>query len=113
MSNNVKVERFSRVINAFNFVYDRKIGVADGEIIIRMPPVTPYARSINDIAYVKTFGIKLYGTIAHDIDEPDTPWIEISDGHDINKCTSALKIVVPEDAENTENQHVCIRVNMN
>ena len=105
----MKIESFKKLSRLFNFVYDRKFTKDDGEIIVLMPPLTPMARSINDIAYIKSQGVTLEGTIAHDIDAENTVWVPIPDGHDINKCVSALRIKT----ESEDTQHICIRVNLN
>lgn len=100
------MENFRRLNNAFMFEYERRDPEAETEIILRIPPPVPNARSINDICYIKSSDIELYGTISSKLD--DAVWIPIDDGCDINKCVKYLKLVPLSDG-----QYINIRISMN
>lgn len=91
----LKVYKFRNTTNAFNYVFEKEL-VANETIILQMPVVSPNKRGINDIAWQSDGNVTLYGTLSANPKKEDTIWQEICEDYDINKCTSALKIVCGE-----------------
>ena len=87
-----KLYEFKRTTNAFNFVFEKELGVGD-EIIVKMPTVSANKRGINDIGWMCNGDVTLYGTIAKDPAKETDLWQEIRDNDEINKVTSAIKII--------------------
>lgn len=83
---------FERTTNAFNYVFERDL--KDFEtVIVKMPVVSANKRGINDIGWASNGDVTLYGTLAKDPKGKSVLWQEILENQDINKVTSAIKIV--------------------
>jgi hypothetical protein len=63
-----------------------------------MPVVSANKRGINDIGWISNGNITLYGTLAKDARSEKALWQEIRENDEVNKVTSALKIVNNGDA---------------
>lgn len=88
----MKIYRFDRTTNAFNYVFNRDL--APGEtIVVKMPTVSANKRGINDIGWQAKESLKLYGTICFGLNGSDTLWDEIENNSEINKTVNAIKIV--------------------
>lgn len=88
-----KMDKFRKVTNAFNFIYEKKL-TAHETIILQMPSVSPNKRGINDIGWqTDSDDITLYGTLSSQPESEKAIWQEIKDNDEINKTVSALKIV--------------------
>ena len=83
---------FSRITNGFHYVFEKKLAPGD-ECIVKMPPVSPNKRGINDIGWQASGDVTLFGTLARHPEAEDTLWQEIKDYDEVNKTVSALKIV--------------------
>ena len=92
--------------NSFMFDYEKNNMYSGEEHRIKVPAPTPNMRSINDIAYIKSAGVKIYATISADVN--NAVWVEIQDGHDVNKCTKYIKIV-----SQSAGQYICFRFSLN
>lgn len=86
------VLEFRRVSNAFNFVFERDLKEKE-TVIVKMPPVSPNKRGINDIGWLSDGDITLYGTLAGNPKSETALWQEIRVNDEINKVISAVKIV--------------------
>lgn len=102
------MERFKNDSNAFNFSFEKMLE-PESEIILKMPPVSPNKRGINDIGFTAEEGITLYATISAKPYSNDTIWQEIQPFDEINKTTAYIKI--KNTSEN--NARVNIRVILN
>lgn len=78
--------------NAFNYVFEKDIKAFE-TIIVKMPLVTANKRGINDIGWVSNGDVTLYGTLSKDAKSDKALWQEIGENQEINKVTSAIKIV--------------------
>ena len=88
----MKIYEFERTTNAFNYVFERDL--KDFEtVIVKMPVVSANKRGINDIGWASNGDVTLYGTLAKDPKSDKALWQEILENQDINKVTSAIKIV--------------------
>lgn len=86
------MEHFDRTTNGFNYVFERELA-ANETIIVKMPTVSPNKRGINDIGWQCSGEATLYGTLSKKPETGDTLWQEIYPNTEINRTTSALKIV--------------------
>ena len=82
---------FKRSTNGFAYTFEKSLA-AHEQIIIKMPPVSPNKRGINDIGWVSNGTVALYGTISAD-PENTTLWQQIIDRDEVNKTVTALKAV--------------------
>lgn len=83
---------FERTTNAFNFVFEKDLK-ANETVIVKMPPVSANKRGINDIGWLSNGDVTLYGTLAKNPKSETALWQEIRENDEVNKVTSALKIV--------------------
>lgn len=83
---------FDRTTNAFNFVFEKDLK-ANETVIVKMPPVSANKRGINDIGWLSDGNVTLYGTLARNPKSDKALWQEIRVNDEVNKVTSALKIV--------------------
>lgn len=83
---------FERTTNAFNFVFEKDL-TANETIIVKMPMVSANKRGINDIGWLSDGDVTLYGTLARNPKSEKALWQEIRVNDEINKVTSAIKIV--------------------
>jgi hypothetical protein len=83
--------------SAFNFVFEKDLEAKE-TIIVKMPVVSANKRGINDIGWISNGNITLYGTLAKDARSEKALWQEIRENDEVNKVTSALKIVNNGDA---------------
>ena len=83
---------FERTTNAFNFVFEKDLA-AHETVIVKMPVVSANKRGINDIGWLSNGDVTLYGTLARNPKSDNALWQEIRVNDEVNKVTSALKIV--------------------
>lgn len=88
---------FDRTTNAFNFVFEKDLK-ANETVIVKMPAVSANKRGINDIGWISDGDITLYGTLARNPKSENALWQEIRVNDEVNKVTSAIKIVNNGDA---------------
>ena len=88
---------FERTTNAFNFVFERNLK-ANETVIVKMPAVSANKRGVNDIGWLSDGDVTLYGTISKNPKSDNALWQEIRVNDEVNKVTSALKIVNNGDA---------------
>ena len=88
---------FKRTTNAFNYVFEKDLDPSE-EVIVKMPPVSPNKRGINDIGWQSNGNVTLYGTLSSDPESENAMWQEILPDDEINKTVSAIKIVNGETA---------------
>ena len=86
------MDKFERVTNAFNFVFERELA-ANETVILKMPTVSPNKRGVNDIGWQTDGDVKLYGTLSEQPESDTALWQEIKESDEINKTVSAIKIV--------------------
>ena len=86
------MQEFKRTTNGFNFVYEDELE-ANGTVILKMPPVSPNKRGINDIGWQSDGDISLFGTLSSEPESDNALWQEIKDGEEVNKTVYALKVV--------------------
>ena len=84
---------FSKTGNTgFNYVFEKDL--AEREVlIVKMPSVSANKRGINDIGWLSDGNVTLYGTLARNPKSDKALWQEIRINDEVNKVTSALKIV--------------------
>lgn len=87
------MDKFRKVTNGFNFVYEKKL--CEGEtVIVAMPPVSANKRGINDVGWqTDGNGVELYGTLSRSPESEGALWQKIRESDEVNKTVSALKIV--------------------
>lgn len=85
------MDKWKRTTDGFNYVYEKEFDASESDII-RMPPVSPNKRGVNDIGWQSDGDVTIYGTLSSD-PENTQMWQEIEAGEEINKTVSALKIV--------------------
>lgn len=101
------MQRFKKASNeGFNYVFEKTLG-AGAVVIVKMPSVTANKRGINDIGWQCDGDVTVKGTLSS---TPKTTklWTEIRDNDEINKTTTALKII-----NNGEACHIVIRAIFN
>ena len=81
----------------FNFVFEKDLKASE-TVIVKMPAISANKRGINDIGWLSDGNITLYGTLAKNPKSEKALWQEIRENDEINKVTSALKIVNNGDA---------------
>lgn len=81
----------------FNFVFEKDLK-ANETVIVKMPAISANKRGINDIGWLSNGNITLYGTLAKNPKSEQALWQEIRENDEVNKVTSALKIVNNGDA---------------
>lgn len=81
----------------FNFVFEKDLK-ANETIIVKMPAISANKRGINDIGWLSDGDVTLYGTLAKNPKSEKALWQEIRVNDEVNKVTSALKIVNNGDA---------------
>lgn len=86
------MDKFRKVTNAFNFVYEKELS-ANETVILVMPPVSPNKRGVNDIGWQTDGDVTLYGTISSSPESENTLWQEIRPYDEVNKTVSYIKIV--------------------
>lgn len=86
------MQEFKRTTNGFNFVYEDELE-ANGTVILKMPPVSPNKRGINDIGWQSDGDVTLYGTLSSDPESEKALWQEIKESDEVNKTVSAIKVV--------------------
>lgn len=104
----MKKYEFQRGTNGFNYNFE-KIMDENSEILLKMPPVSPNKRGINDIGFAAEEGIVLYATISEKPEQESAIWQEIQAHDEINKTTSYIKIKNTTD----EKKRVNIRAILN
>lgn len=101
------MKEFKRMTNGFNYVFETIIG--EGEtIFLKMPPISPNKRGVNDIGWQTDGSVKLYGTLSTHPEDEGALWDELERNYDVNKTLSAIKIV-----NNSSPCRVVIRVILN
>ena len=85
------MDKFKKGENGFNYVYEKTLKPFE-ERIVKLPSVSSNKRGINDIGWVATGEVALYGTLSARPDKEDI-WQQIIDRDEINKTVSALKVV--------------------
>lgn len=81
----------------FNFVFEKDL-LAYETVIVKMPAISANKRGINDIGWMSNGDVTLYGTLAKNPKSDKALWQEIRVNDEVNKVTSALKIVNNGDA---------------
>ena len=76
----------------FNYVFEKDLK-ANETVIVKMPAISANKRGINDIGWLSDGDITLYGTLAKNPKSETALWQEIRENDEVNKVTSALKIV--------------------
>lgn len=76
----------------FCYVFEKDLE-ANETVYVRMPAVSANKRGVNDIGWLSNGDVKLYGTLAKNPKSEKALWQDIRDNDEINKVTSALKIV--------------------
>lgn len=94
--------------HGFNYIFEKSLKARE-IIILKMPPITPNKRGINDIGWQADGDVTLYGTLSSKPETDTALWQEIEENHEVNKTISALKIVNSGDTE----CNVAIRVILN
>lgn len=87
-----KLYEFERTTNAFNYVFEKNLD-ANETVIVKMPVVSANKRGINDIGWVSDGDVTLYGTLAKNPKDEKALWQPIREHDEVNKVTSAIKIV--------------------
>ena len=93
----MQLYEFDRTTNAFNFVFEKDLATKE-TVIVKMPVVSANKRGINDIGWLSDGNVTLYGTLARNPKSEKALWQEIRANDEVNKVTSALKIVNNGDA---------------
>lgn len=88
----MKLYEFDRTTNAFNFVFEKDLEAKE-TVIVKMPAVSANKRGINDIGWMSDGDVTLYGTLARNVKSEKALWQEIREHDEVNKVTSAIKIV--------------------
>lgn len=88
----MKVLEFERTTNAFNYVFERDLK-ANETIVVKMPVVSANKRGINDIGWASNGDVTLKATISKNPSSDKAIWQDILENQDINKVTSAIKII--------------------
>ena len=88
---------FERTGNAFNFVFEKDLQPYE-RVVVKLPVVSANKRGINDIGWLSDGDVTLYGTLARNPKSDKALWQEIRVNDEVNKVTSALKIVNNGDA---------------
>lgn len=84
---------FSKTGNTgFNYVFEKDLAERE-VVIVKMPSVSANKRGINDIGWLSDGNVTLYGTLARNPKSDKALWQEIRINDEVNKVTSALKIV--------------------
>lgn len=84
--------------HGFSYVFERVLGA--GEIVIvKMPPISPNKRGVNDIGWQADGDVTLCGTLSRKPEDGAALWQEIEVGDEINKTVSAIKIKNNSDKE--------------
>lgn len=89
---NIKVHDMKRSTNGFSYTFEKNLAPFE-EVIVKMPPVSPNKRGVNDIGWQSDGEVVLYGTLSARPDKEDKLWEQIIDRDEINKTVSALKAV--------------------
>lgn len=76
----------------FNFVFEKDLA-ANETVIVKMPAISANKRGINDIGWLSDGDVTLYGTLAKNPKSDKALWQEIRVNDEVNKVTSAIKIV--------------------
>lgn len=101
------IHDFIRSQNAFNYTFKRKLK-GDETIIIKVPPVAPNKRGINDIGWqTNSNDVVLYATI-DDNPEQSEMWSELMPEYVVNKTASYLKV----HNNGSDEAYICIRIIM-
>lgn len=95
-----KLYEFDRTTNAFNYVFEKNVSAGES-FIIKMPTVSANKRGVNDIGWMSDCDLyednspklKLYGTFAKNLRNPEALVQEIRVNDEINKVTAAIVVV--------------------
>lgn len=86
------MEKFSRVTNGFNFVYEKELEAGE-TVILDMPVVSANKRGINDIGWqTDSDDVILFGTLSSNPESDAALWQLIERDYEVNKTLSAIKI---------------------
>ena len=86
------MEKFSRVTNGFNFVYEKELEAGE-TVILDMPVVSANKRGINDIGWqTDSDDVILFGTLSSNPESDTALWQLIERDYEVNKTLSAIKI---------------------
>ena len=86
------MDKFRKVTNGFNFVYEKELA-ANETVIVEMPVVSSNKRGINDIGWQTDGDVILYGTLSSRPESDQALWQAINERDEVNKTVSAIKIV--------------------
>ena len=101
------MQEMKRTTDGFNFVFQEELS-ANGEVIVKIPDVSPNKKSISDIGWQTDGDVTLYGTLSAEPEDNSAIWQEIEEGEEINKAVYALKAVC-----GAESANIVIRVIFN
>ena len=76
----------------FSYVFEKDLEPNE-TVIVRMPAVSANKRGINDIGWLSDGDVDLYGTLAKNPKGENALWQPIREHDEVNKVTSAIKIV--------------------
>lgn len=101
---------FKKSLNGFSYTYEKELA-ANETVIIKMPPISPNKRGVNDIGW-QTEGdqVELFGTLSANPESANAIWQKIMERDEVNKTVSALKVV---NSSTTSAGKVIIRVILN
>lgn len=102
------METFKNTTNAFSYTYERTLAAGE-TVFLKMPPVSPNKRGINDVGWLATDNIELSATLQDNPTAEGTMWQQILTDDEINKTVKIIKIV----NTGTESGKVVIRAIFN
>ena len=87
----MKIEYFRNTTHhAFGYTYERELAAKE-EVILKMPPITPNKRGINDIGFAYEGDVVLSGTLSAEPLSDDAVWQIIQPFDEITKPVSYIK----------------------
>lgn len=89
---NFKIDSFKNASKGFNYVYEKELA-ANETVILKMPPVSPNKRGVNDIGWQTDGDVTIYGTLSRSPENDAALWQEIKSFDEVNKTVSAIKVV--------------------
>lgn len=84
------MKEFKRSLNGFSYTFEAEVP-GNTDIIIKMPPISPNKRGVNDIGWMVEGNLVLYGTLSA-TPETTTMWEQLQIRDEVNKTISAIKV---------------------